>query len=518
MMRVEPPLAGFAPEAKDNRPKLGVKETLFITVHETPVSPPLSPLLKDSKQSPTVTQTTPVALPPSPPPEAENFPVHQVRHSYDHQRPTLTSSGPNPVVAVIGVGYVGARLVEAFAHYYKVVAFDLSDRRLHEVADQLNNLPIQFTSRASDISQASHFLISVPTLLNADKTIDTTYLRSAISTVEQYAVPGSTIVIESSVAVGMTRSLVGPLMHSRKFLVGVSPERVDPGRIEPAFEAIPKIISGLDQASIDSISALYGRVFANLLPVSSPEVAEMTKLYENCQRMVCAAYANEMANACEALGINGFEVSAAAASKPFGYLPFRPGPGIGGHCIPVNPFYLLSTCEMPLLELATSKSWQRPVDVAKKFMKSLLRPEDTIKRGCMSCNSLRILVVGVGFKRGQSVLSNSPGAAIIRTLLTEWDTYVEFADPLVDAEQIKFCPKMDTAVDWNKEYLETFDGILVSVDQEGLDLNILNRLRGVKVQDLSGSWRRTFKGEFLPIPTTSVADVSEKMALQPTFR
>jgi UDP-N-acetyl-D-mannosaminuronate dehydrogenase len=232
--------------------------------------------------------------------------------------------------------------------------------------------------------------------------------------------------------------------------------------------------------------------------------------------MVCAAYANEMANACEALGIDGFEVSAAAASKPFGYLPFRPGPGIGGHCIPVNPYYLLSTCAMPLLEHATSMSWERPASVAKAFMKSLIRPQDTVERGRMSPNPLRILVVGVGFKRGQSVLSNSPGAAIIRTLLSEWDTYIEFADPLVDAEQIDFCPKMDTEANWNEDYLETFDGIIVSVDQEGLDLNVLDRLRGVKVQDLSGRRRQTFNSDSLPIPTISVANFSEKLALQPT--
>ncbi|KAJ4366745.1 hypothetical protein N0V95_000074 [Ascochyta clinopodiicola] len=491
---------------------LSEMKKLSVAVQETPITPPSSPPLEDLKKSTIHVQVKQVDLPPSPPPEEVNSPTQLLSHDYTTRHGTPSFTEPRPIVAVIGVGYVGTHLVEAFAHHYNVVAFDLSDKRLLEVAAQLHDLPIQFTSSASDISQASHFLISVPTLLNMDKTIDTTYLRSAIATVEQCARPGSTIVIESSVAVGMTRALVGHLMSSKGFLVGMSPERVDPGRVEPAFEDIPKIVSGLDQASIDSISALYGRVFANLLPVSSPEVAEMTKLYENCQRMVCAAYANEMANACDAIGIDGFEVSAAAASKPFGYLPFRPGPGIGGHCIPVNPYYLLSTCEMPLLEQATTMSWQRPAEVAKKFMKSLVRAEDTVERGRMSPDPLRLLVVGVGFKRGQSVLSNSPGIAIIRALLSEWDTYVEFADPLVDAEQIKFCPKMDTEADWNENYLESFDGIVVSVDQEGLDLNVLDRLQGTKVQDLSGRRRRTHRAD-LPIPTISVADFSQKVAV-----
>ena len=127
----------------------------------------------------------------------------------------------------------------------------------------------------------------------------------------------------------------------------------------------------------------------------------------------------------------------------------------------------------------------------------------------MSPDPLMILVVGVGFKRGQSVLSNSPGVAIIRTILEEWDAYVEFADPLVDAEQIDFCPKMDTEEDWNENHLHIFDGIIITVDQEGLDLSLLDRLQGVKVQDLSGRRRRDFRGN-LPVPIVSAANFGEK--------
>lgn len=212
----------------------------------------------------------------------------------------------------------------------------------------------------------------------------------------------------------------------------------------------------------------------------------MTKLYENCQRMVCAAYSNEMADACEALGINAFEVSQAAASKPFGYLPFRPGPGIGGHCIPVNPYYLLSTCSMPLLEHATTMSWQRPADIAMRFANSLQHEKKITSAAVTNSARLRVLVVGMGFKRGQSVMSNSSGVAIVRTLLSECSMYVEYADPLVASEQLDFVPKMDTTVDWNPEYLSKFDGIVVAVDQVGLDMGVLDRLQGVMIQDWSG--------------------------------
>lgn len=216
----------------------------------------------------------------------------------------------------------------------------------------------------------------------------------------------------------------------------------------------------------------------------------MTKLYENCQRMVCAAYANEMADACETIGIDAFEVSKAAASKPFGYLPFFPGPGIGGHCIPVNPYYLLSTCSMPILEHASTRSNQRPAEVAKRVVQSLLK-DKAIKNPAESPSAslLRVLVVGVGFKRGQSVMSNSPGAAIIRTLRNEYNVHVEFADPLVSTDLFDLVPKFDTSANWNTTQLSTFDGIIVAVAQVGLDLEVLAQLRGVSVHDYSGQLR-----------------------------
>lgn len=255
-------------------------------------------------------------------------------------------------------------------------------------------------------------------------------------------------------------------MATKCFLAGMSPERVDPGRTKPSFTEILMIVSGLSPASLSLISTLYSLVFPTILPVSSPEVAEMTKLYENCQRMVCAAYANEMADACFSLGIDAFEVSSAAASKPFGYLPFRLGPGIGGHCIPVNPYYLLSNCDMPLLEHATALSWQRPGNVARRFMRELLEDRaEQMPEAERDMSPLRIVVVGLGFKRGQSILSNSQGVAIIRTLKEEFDLYVEFADPLVSSTLFDEVPKLDTKVNWNTDYLEAFNGVIVSLDQ-----------------------------------------------------
>lgn len=249
------------------------------------------------------------------------------------------------------------------------------------------------------------------------------------------------------------------------------------------MQAIPKIISGLDDitpGSLASIEKLYSRVFQRIITVSTPEVAEMTKLYENCQRMVCIAYANEMADACSTLGIDPFEVCSAAATKPFGYVPYTPGLGVGGHCIPVNPYYLLSNSQFPLLQAATEKMWSRPARLGDSAIDHFLNSGNR----CRDFSKLppRVLVVGVGFKRGQSGLSHSPAVALMHHLLDKRETHVTFADPLVDEDMIPYVPRLDDTREWNKQALEEkFDLIIVVLKQSGLDFAVLDELEGVQV-------------------------------------
>jgi nucleotide sugar dehydrogenase len=406
----------------------------------------------------------------------------------------------SPIVAVIGVGYVGLHLVAAFSRLYNVIAFDISPKRLASVADQLpKSASLTLTSDASCLAAATHFLVSVPTLLvPGTSVVDTSKLQNALDTIFACARIGSTIIIESSVAVGMTRSLLGKMVQERQLKACMSPEvgtfeshciynayqfyqRVDPGRINPSFESIPKIISGLDDlapGSLSSIEKLYSPIFKTLVPVSSPEVAEMTKLYENCQRMLCIAYANEMADACQALPmpIDPFEVSRAAATKPFGYLPFLPSAGVGGHCIPVNPYYLFSTSEFPLLRCATEKMAGRPVAIADRTMRILYSAERFIT------GKPRVLVVGVAFKPGQHVLSHSPGVKIINHLVDYWKADVSFADPLVKEESVPQAPKLDEEIRWNIEDLSNFDAIIVVIKQVGLNFDVLEGLEGTLVK------------------------------------
>ncbi|KAF9771655.1 hypothetical protein IL306_010711 [Fusarium sp. DS 682] len=384
-----------------------------------------------------------------------------------------------PLVAVIGVGFVGTGLVDSFSSKYEVMGFDISEDRLEFLRGEFSARPnVSFTSDESDLGKATHFLISVPTLLRSDRTIDLSYLRSALHRVEKWARPGCTIVIESSVSVGLTRQLLGPIAKAKGLFAGMSPERIDPGRVEPPMHSIPKVVSGLDDVipgSLDAIVRLYGRVFDSIVPVSKPEVAEMCKLYENCQRMMCIAYANEMADACQSLGVDPFEVSRAAATKPFGYMPYTPSLGVGGHCIPVNPYYLLSNCEFPLLEACADKMNKRPATQAKKIVNELHGSTSKSRRRDSGVEfSKRVLVVGMGFKAGQDHLVNSPGLQLAKEL-QKLNMDVHFADSLVKQTAIPEIPRLADE-DWTKEELERFDMIVVSFKQWGMDFDVLEQV------------------------------------------
>jgi len=260
-------------------------------------------------------------------------------------------------------------------------------------------------------------------------------------------------------------------------------QRVDPGRTDPPAYLIPKIVSGLDDivpGSLEAITRLYGSVFETVVPVSKPEVAEMTKLYENCQRMVCIAYANEMADACAPHHIDPFEVCAAASTKPFGYMSITPSVGVGGHCIPVNPYYLMANSNFPLLQAATEKMKRRPAEIAHRILASLGCNAD-VPASAHKARKPRVLVVGIGFKRGQSTLSNSPGLALARSLASSNQVEVLYADRLIPQSAFPDVKRLGDE-EWTRDKLQAFDSIVVSVKQLGFDFDILDDLKGVKIQ------------------------------------
>lgn len=367
-------------------------------------------------------------------------------------------------VCVIGVGFVGEHLIQAFSKSYQVIGIDTSPNRIFQLKQLYPN--IQFQSSYEHISHCRVFVVAVPTLIDDNKNIDMTSLHNVKEKLLHIVKPGSLIVIESSVYVGATRQLFAEFIDKNIF-IAFSPERVDPGRSNPAFNDIPKIISGLNEKSLQTCKNIYQHVFNNVVPVSSTECAEMCKLYENCFRMVNIAYVNEISDMCEQLKIDVQEMLNASSTKPFGFMPFYPSVGVGGHCIPVNPYYLLKNGSLPLLYFSTLSMENRPYQKAKQIVE-------------MYPNAQNILVVGIAFKKGESVLTNSPSYELYKTLL-KYGKNVKVYDPfvlkvididIVDKIQLFDTDYMSKNFDLiiqthqltlqEQEYLHTFNGPIYS--------------------------------------------------------
>lgn len=216
---------------------------------------------------------------------------------------SLSPSSQDACVCIIGVGYVGESLLAQFGNVVTAIGYDISTDRVAALRQKyINNPRIHLTNDPADLAKGTHFLIAVPTPLREDRSVDLDCIKSAISLIVAFAQPSSSIVIESSVPVGTTRRQLTP--YKTAFHCGMSPERIDPGRVSPTAEQIPKVVSALTPKAMKHIFALYALVYETLVPVSKPEVAEMTKLYENCYRMVNIAYVNEIADACTGHGID----------------------------------------------------------------------------------------------------------------------------------------------------------------------------------------------------------------------
>lgn len=398
--------------------------------------------------------------------------VPRVRPILAHQH-TINIEAIEPCVCVIGVGFVGEALLREFGQVFTSIGFDISQRRIDELGKTFGTFSkVTLTTDKTSLSQATHFLISVPTPLKKDRSINMMHLVSAINTTFQYARPGSVIVLESSVCVGTTRQFFSA--YKEIYHCGMSPERVDPGRTQPTAKEIPKLVSGLTPEALVLIQSIYAKVFDNVLPVSSPETAEMTKLFENCQRMINIAYVNEMADAARAHGVEPDEMIHAASSKPYGFTPYTPGLGVGGTCIPINPFYLFANNKnLPVLEEATTQMRKRPNTKARKF--------HTRVASSLSGRSPRLLVIGIGYKPGQSLLSGSPGLAFSERLKRLGCGRLAFYDPLVQGESLEWMEKLDD-ISWHSTYLEeNFDAIAICMRQANIDFRVVEKLHASKI-------------------------------------
>ena len=354
-------------------------------------------------------------------------------------------------VAVIGLGYVGLPLAVVFAEAgFQVIGVDLIQDKVNaimggksyvlDVPDEtIDRLVKQGRLRATtDISilkEVDAVSICVPTPLRKTGDPDMSYIVSATESLAQYVHPGMVIVLESSTYPGTTRELMLPRLTTDQGLVigediflAFSPERVDPGRKDWTTINTPKVLGGMTPACLEAAVTWYCQALQQVVPVSSAEVAEMTKLLENTFRMINIGLVNEMAIMCDRLGIDVWEVIEAAATKPFGFMKFTPGPGLGGHCIPIDPLYLswkLRTLNYNarFIELASEINTNMPRFVVSKVQDSLNDRSKPVK------NSY-ILVLGVAYKPNIDDLRESPALDVIH-LLQQKGAKVSYHDPYI---------------------------------------------------------------------------------------
>jgi UDP-N-acetyl-D-glucosamine dehydrogenase len=351
-------------------------------------------------------------------------------------------------IGIVGLGYVGLPLAVAFAEAgCDVVGIDvdpgrvgsLNDGRSHveDIADERLRAALArctFTTRFVELHEADAILVCVPTPLTRNREPDLGPLLASARDLAGVVRRGQTIVLESTTFPGTTREHLVPLLEEsglragEDFALAFSPERVDPGRTDYTMRTTPKVVGGLTPRCTEAAVAVYDAVCDHVVPVSTPEVAELSKLLENIFRSVNIALVNEMAMLADRMGIDIWEVVDAASSKPFGFMRFEPGPGMGGHCLPVDPFYLtwkareydLST---EFIELAGKVNQQMPYFCLEKAERALNDAGKPVRGS-------RILVLGVSYKSGVGDIRESPALKIIR-LLHERGADISYHDPHV---------------------------------------------------------------------------------------
>jgi UDP-N-acetyl-D-glucosamine dehydrogenase len=389
-------------------------------------------------------------------------------------------------VAVVGMGYVGLSLAVELARAGLVVRGVDTDlervSRLNRGESYLVDVDagalaplvaagrLSATTALDDAEDADVLIICVPTPLRKSKDPDMSFILAAVGNLLPKLRPGQLMVLESTTYPGTTEEVIQPELEARGLVVGAdfflafSPERVDPGNKRFTTANIPKVVGGVTRACTELASALYGLVTARVFPVSSPKVAETAKLLENTFRSVNIALANELAVACRRIGIDPWEVIDAAATKPFGFMPFYPGPGIGGHCIPVDPLYLswrirLSGHEAQFIALADQINRSMPEHVV-----SLVT--DALNERGRAVNGARVLVLGVTYKPDVNDIRESPALEIIETLARK-GAQLSYADPFVP--QLSLEGLKLAAVDATPETVAAADCVLVLTHHASVD-------------------------------------------------
>jgi UDP-N-acetyl-D-glucosamine dehydrogenase len=401
-------------------------------------------------------------------------------------------------IGVIGLGYVGLSEAMEFARAgFTVTGFDIDTERVSRVlagssylvdvsdddlAREVAAGRLKATVDSEQLAQMDAVLICVPTPLSKTKAPDLSYILSAVEAIRQHMRAGQLIVLESTTYPGTTSEVVLSALESTGLVVGrdfhlcFSPERINPGDSVFSASRIPRIVGGMTPACAEVAAHLYRRIAPEVVVVSSTEAAEMVKLLENSFRAVNIGLVNELALMCRAFDLNVWEIVDAAATKPFGFMPFYPGPGLGGHCIPVDPLYLSWKARVKGFE-------PRFIDLAHQVNSAMPRVVVTVVMDALnarrkSLNGSTVLVLGVAYKRDVNDVRESPALEIIHELETR-GAHVLYHDPYVDRVAVNGRLLQSTPL--SAEALERVDCVLITTDHQVVDYKRVVELAPVVV-------------------------------------
>ena len=386
-------------------------------------------------------------------------------------------------IGVVGLGYVGLPLVVAFAEAgHEVVGVDVNARvvaslgegrsHIEDVSDEtLKGILERFhpTPRYADLAKVDAVIVAVPTPLTANREPDLQPLIDTGTALANVLQEGQLVVLESTTYPGTTRERFGPLLEEsglaagRDFNLAFSPERIDPGRTDFTLKTTPKVVGGLTDECRQRAVELYNEVCDEVVEVSTPEAAELTKLLENIFRSVNIALVNELAIVCDRMGIDVWEVIEAAATKPYGFMSFKPGPGMGGHCLPVDPFYLTWRArefdtQTEFVELAGEVNQAMPYFCVERIARALNDQAKPVKGS-------RVAIIGVSYKPGVGDLRESPALKILRLLRAQG------ADVSYHDEFVPELPDFELRSEWPEEA----DCVAIVTAHPGLDVEGLVR-------------------------------------------
>jgi UDP-N-acetyl-D-glucosamine dehydrogenase len=400
-------------------------------------------------------------------------------------------------LGVIGLGYVGLPLAVEFARAgFPVVGIDVSEEKVQGIREgrsHVKDVPgealrevlehgrLEATTDFAVLSECDAVNICVPTPLRKTRDPDVSYIVAAVQEIVKYLHPGILVTLESTTYPGTTEELILPMLEEsglevgKDFFLAFSPERVDPGNPTYQTHNIPKVVGGVTPACTEAAGALYAHTLERVVPVSSTRVAEMVKLLENTFRSVNIGLVNELALMCDSMGIDVWEVIDAAATKPFGFMPFYPGPGLGGHCIPIDPFYLSWKArqvgfEARFIELAGLINGFMPQHVVQKISE-ILNDAGKPLRGS------KVLLLGVAYKGDIEDVRESPALDVIERLIG-LGALVEYHDPFVpDLEEEGIALG---SVEITDERLAGADLVVVTTSHQSIDYaRVVDRARAV---------------------------------------